>query len=313
MSVAFAARAALRVLPIVKTETSAVFSLMPGAVLVPVFRATAVSWAAAKYPAQAIECSNAALAALAALAFITAHHSHRAVATALAATAASLADAADADATARAAIGAVGAICAAALNPAVDALWTAVSIDAMHVEEGETASDLAGSLLWPQGQPAQLRSSWQEMKAALLAAGQDWQVWAFWYDARLAGRVNDEVHELAYVRIEEALWDQGPAIVNAEIKRRIAPDVHHPVCAGASNVATDQASRVGAPKAASRRPVFNGFFSYTHRDAEVDPHIVEAFSSELEKRVDANWSMQSSKSGAIKRSFKPAITGIKTL
>jgi TIR domain len=33
--------------------------------------------------------------------------------------------------------------------------------------------------------------------------------------------------------------------------------------------------------------VFKGFFSYTHRDAEVDPHIVEAFSSELEKRVDA--------------------------
>ncbi len=25
----------------------------------------------------------------------------------------------------------------------------------------------------------------------------------------------------------------------------------------------------------------------THRDAEVDPHIVEAFSSELERRVDA--------------------------
>jgi hypothetical protein len=59
------------------------------------------------------------------------------------------------------------------------------------------------------------------MKAALLATNQDWQVWAIWYDDRLAGRVRDEARELAYVRIEEALWNQGPAIVNAEIKRLI--------------------------------------------------------------------------------------------
>ena len=37
----------------------------------------------------------------------------------------------------------------------------------------------------------------------------------------------------------------------------------------------------------SRRPVFKGFFSYSHSDAEVDPQIVEALSLELERRVDA--------------------------
>jgi hypothetical protein len=46
-------------------------------------------------------------------------------------------------------------------------------------------------------------------------------VWTIWYDDRLAGRVRDEGRELAYVRIEEGLWNQGPAKVNAEIKRRI--------------------------------------------------------------------------------------------
>jgi hypothetical protein len=46
-------------------------------------------------------------------------------------------------------------------------------------------------------------------------------VWTEWYDDRLAGHVRDEERELAYVRIEEALWNQGPATVNAEIKRRI--------------------------------------------------------------------------------------------
>jgi hypothetical protein len=49
---------------------------------------------------------------------------------------------------------------------------------------------------------------------------QDWQVWTIWYDDRLDGRVRDEERELAYVRIEEALWDQGPAIINAEIRKR---------------------------------------------------------------------------------------------
>jgi hypothetical protein len=59
------------------------------------------------------------------------------------------------------------------------------------------------------------------MKAMLHAAKQDWQVWTIWYDDRLDGRVRDKTRELAYVRIQEALWDQGPAVVNAEIERRI--------------------------------------------------------------------------------------------
>jgi hypothetical protein len=105
-------------------------------------------------------------------------------------------------------------------------------------------------------------------------------VWAFWYNNRLVGRAQDEDDELAYVRIEEDLWDQGPAIVNAEIKRRIeahtAPTRRDPILADVSDPATN-----------SRCPVFKGFFSYTHHDAEIDPHIVEAFSSRLEKRVDA--------------------------
>jgi hypothetical protein len=88
------------------------------------------------------------------------------------------------------------------------------------VEEGAESSDIAGSPLWPQGQPDEFQALWQEMKAALRAAKQDWEVWTNWYDDRLAGRVWDEEREPAYVRIKEALWDQGPAIVNAEIKRR---------------------------------------------------------------------------------------------
>jgi hypothetical protein len=101
------------------------------------------------------------------------------------------------------------------------ALWAAVSMDAKRVEERLALSAIAGSPLWPQGQPDQIRSLWMKLKSTLDVANQDWDAWTDWYEARLEGRVKEERHELAYVRIEDALWDQGPAIVNAAIKTRI--------------------------------------------------------------------------------------------
>jgi hypothetical protein len=64
-------------------------------------------------------------------------------------------------------------------------------------------------------------------KAGFVAASrraekQDWQVWTIWYDDRLAGYpFREEERELAYVRIDEPLWAKGPAVVNAEIRKRI--------------------------------------------------------------------------------------------
>jgi hypothetical protein len=111
---------------------------------------------------------------------------------------------------------------ASAGDAAAPFFWSALSSDATRLEKGEAAPAIARSPLWRQGQPDQLHSLWREMKTALHAAKQDWQVWTIWYDDRLKGRVRDKTRELAYVRIEEALWDQGPAVVNAEIERRIA-------------------------------------------------------------------------------------------
>jgi hypothetical protein len=102
-----------------------------------------------------------------------------------------------------------------------EAFWSAVSSDVKRKEEGVAPSFIAGSPLWPDDLPEQFRSLWQEMEASLLGAGQDWDVWTDWYEDRLAGHVRDEARELAYVRIDDAQWDQGPARVNAEIKRRI--------------------------------------------------------------------------------------------
>jgi hypothetical protein len=104
---------------------------------------------------------------------------------------------------------------------AFDALWSTISTDATFRERGRTASKIAGLPLWPNNQPDDLESSWQEMKNVLHGANEDWQVWTTWYDDRLAGRVQEEERELAYVRIDDNLWLEGPGIVNAEIKRRI--------------------------------------------------------------------------------------------
>jgi hypothetical protein len=191
VSVAFAARAALRVLPILHGARGSTYASDFFADILPVFRATGLAWAAAKYPAQATQFR---------------------------ASAASAATAADAAAQA-ARLHAGGR--ATSADYARRTFWSAVSIDATRMEKGAAASVIAGLPLWPQGQPDRLQSLWQEMKAALLAANQDWQVWTDWYDDRLAGHVRDEERELAYMCIEEALWEQGPAIVNAEIRRMI--------------------------------------------------------------------------------------------
>jgi len=229
VAVALAARAALRVLPIVWTARDEGFraDLFAGIVL-PLFRATGVAWVPAKYPVlQATEFrAFAGAAAHAAAAAADAFPAHADTAYAAFAAASDAAYAA-AFAAADGAIGATRAARAAAraadaaTGAASTAYWSAISIDATRMEEGASASVIASAPLWPQGQPDQLRSLWQEMKTALFAAKQGWEVWTNWYDGRLDGRVRGEELELAYVRIEAALWGQGPAIVNAKIKARI--------------------------------------------------------------------------------------------
>ena len=258
VAVVLAARAALRVVPVVQTAKHEGFLSV---LVLPVFRATVFSWAAAKYPAQRTEFATASAAAHAAavsaaaavvVALATAdadairadYNAYAADAFAAVAAgnaaAAAAARAADAYATVVAARAAAAAARAAAVRAAAayagarnyatasagDAaapfFWSALSSDATCFEKGAATSVIARSPLWPQGQPDQLHSLWREMKAMLHAAKQDWQVWTIWYDDRLKGRVRDKTRELAYVHIEEALWDQGPAVVNAEIERRLA-------------------------------------------------------------------------------------------
>ena len=223
VSVALAARAALRVLPTVqrvkRLKRRGFKRDFFASIVLPVFRATGVAWAAAKYPPQATEFRDAAFAAAAHAADSVAR---AADSVAVAAIFAAVRTATQADAAANAADAAAFAADATRVDSlAYGAFWSAVSFDATGVEEGFSASVTAESMLWPKDHPYELQSLWQEMKAALFAAKQDWQVWTDWYEDRLEGHVREDERELAYVRIDDALWNQGPAAVNAEIKRRI--------------------------------------------------------------------------------------------
>lgn len=77
------------------------------------------------------------------------------------------------------------------------------------------------SPLWNQRNGHLAKKRWDMLRAHLLAAGEDWDVWVDWYERRLAGGAPDLSLEWRYVDIDDALWNQGPAVVNAEIKRRI--------------------------------------------------------------------------------------------
>ena len=124
---------------------------------------------------------------------------------------------------------AAAASAAAAANavPASDAIAddgadAAAFADAVLIDAGRSAVDLADAPLWLHGIPEWATAAWRDLKSAMLASHPDWRVWTDWYEARLAGASADEALEVARALIDDAIWKQGPRAVNAEIARLIA-------------------------------------------------------------------------------------------
>ncbi len=99
------------------------------------------------------------------------------------------------------------------------------------------ASVIAGLPLWPGDSPPEWTlQRWSEMKRKLIEADDGWEVWALWYEDRLAGRVRSEHQEFAYATVPYELWDHGPARVNAwifneieiEPTKKLIPDIPRP-------------------------------------------------------------------------------------
>jgi hypothetical protein len=207
-SVVIAARAALRVVPLLATSYERVL---------PVCRAVSVAWVGSIWPDVNLR-QEAATAAAAADDLAE----DDTFASAVARTAAWAAYAA---ARARPAVDAAAAVESAAAFG--DEIWAAVSADiATLAGKGRlklNPAELAARRLWPNGRPEWAKSDWRILKTALLDAGEDWEVWTAWYEGRINGQPANEVLETARVlEIEDGMWRAGPKAVNARVKELIA-------------------------------------------------------------------------------------------
>jgi hypothetical protein len=90
---------------------------------------------------------------------------------------------------------------------------------------GAFAVALAGRPLWREIEiPNHIALSWRELRAALRAESDTgWGDWIEWYEDRLAGRPSlGEAFDIAVATLPNALWEQGPTVVNARIEELIA-------------------------------------------------------------------------------------------
>ncbi|SCA57659.1 hypothetical protein MTBPR1_60172 [Candidatus Terasakiella magnetica] len=208
VSVGLAARIALRVLPTLGPVVQQLPQEKSSAFLLPSFRATAVPWLVGTRPSQGTE-----LAAFAATA--AAHAANAAYA--------SYASAAAADAAAAAAAAAYAADSATIAAAAIDVdIWHEINQDIALLEDGATVEELMERPLWGKV-PEELHDHWQELKQAVLALDENWQVWTQWYEDRLIGGPKPNGRPVYYplekerVLIPDEDWEKGPAHINGLI------------------------------------------------------------------------------------------------
>jgi hypothetical protein len=98
------------------------------------------------------------------------------------------------------------------------AMLNAYSADAEVLDQGTSPVTLANSQLWPGRLPAWVADAWDQLKQALLAAGDNWIVWTDWYDERLKGHPANQDIEVARAIVPNEIWDKGPATLNAHVR-----------------------------------------------------------------------------------------------
>jgi hypothetical protein len=227
-SVTIAARASLRVVPLVSDRHD-----LPGALL-PMLRATAIARFAAKHPSRKIErVSYVARSAYAARSASTArsHYAARSFNAAESAAPAAASYAASAAAAyAASAAGAAAdttAAAAAAFTTAAAIAYAAVKHDAQRLHgEVLTPEQLARDQLWPVRAPDKVVEAWRQLVVELDAWGDHWHAWIDWYNHVVHGELHRQISEAedaAYTDIPGTLrWDDGAEVVNKVIVRRLA-------------------------------------------------------------------------------------------
>lgn len=232
-SVAIAARAALRILPISAFAKS---GLGAAVVMLPVFRAMAIARFGAIYPTKSTGAADDAACGVASLLGKVIDTRPRAGATAEARCAAAAAAwsvhyAADGDA--RYAIDAYVAANGGIKQYTVDGyaaryFSVATKADAQALVDGEMMlATVTRSPLWQDGTPQWASGAWIKLATKLRRSGDHWLVWIDWYDYVLKGSPVEpertEAWEMAFVDLPECLpWQSGAESVNREIAARLA-------------------------------------------------------------------------------------------
>ena len=97
-------------------------------------------------------------------------------------------------------------------------LWREVNADVSALEQGTDAAALAASPLWQDTPPDRVEREWSTVTAALREAeDENWAFWIDWYEARLRGDPINTDLDRAVVLLDDAVWKQGPTVVNAKI------------------------------------------------------------------------------------------------
>jgi hypothetical protein len=221
VAVIMAARAALRVAPLLADALGPRGDGATQKVVLPVFRVMTASWVAGHYPAYGAE----ARADVAVRNAAYTSHTDTVRYTTYAASNGAYAAARDAAYATDACVAAHAAAIAAADTGGADAA-AAYAADAQIIDQLVSASALAARPLWLTEIPTWARHAWRRLGEALLKENQDWLVWTDWYRARLEGERVNEAPEIARVMIANELWSQGPRTVNAEIARLIEQQDH---------------------------------------------------------------------------------------
>ncbi len=98
--------------------------------------------------------------------------------------------------------------------------WAAIARDAEFVMSGGSGPRLASQPLWLKGAPDQHVEYWERLRKALPNDG-NWQVWIDWYNRRLEGVSDAEEVELLFASIPERERRAGPTVANSWIKERL--------------------------------------------------------------------------------------------
>lgn len=219
VAVVFAARAALRVIPLIVRE----FRLGGNGrrSTLGAFRSVQVAWAVAAYPGEAARLRPAAQPAGLSVDHGNAYDPNNAYEVESAADWAAAA-AGTVEDSRRFTPNASRYALKATLDGGPDAgddLLKSMAADADLLDQRVSPVSLAlSSTLWPGPSPDWAFNEWAELEKALLDANEDWEVWTDWYEARLKGGKADQVIEVARATIPTSVWHQGAKVVNGQIR-----------------------------------------------------------------------------------------------